>query len=301
MDISVIIPSYKSENYILHCLESLHRQKTNASFEIIIVDSSPEDIKSYINSAFPNVKVLHLENQTFPGVARNIGVGESNGRILAFLDADCVADEGWIEKVAFHHKGPVQAIVGSVVNGRPLSILSQAEYFLEFREFSPFTKQRESEILVTANFSIRKELFQSLGGFSDHRAGEDTIFARVMREKGKRIFFYPGIIVFHMKYVTLGSFINNQLLLGTFSAIARKQRPELPGAFLTKPYFVPLLPIVRVARTFGFIAKYSIKGFIKCFLILLAVFPVFFLGACVWAVGFARGLRPEKVMIKSQS
>jgi len=293
MDFSVIIPSYNSQEYILDCLKSLDQQETSVSYEIIVVDSSPENMASLINRSFPEVKVVHQREQTYPGIARNIGVRESRGKILAFIDADCVAAEHWIEEVVAAHRDPVRVAVGSVVNGRPFSYLSQAEYFLEFREISPFSKPREMDLLVSANFSIRRELFQQLGGFSQHRASEDVIFARVIRKTGEKIFFCPEIKVFHMKRDTLKSFINNQLLLGSTSAIARRQQTELPGAFLARPYFIPLLPFVKIARTYGFIAKYSLKGFSKSFLILLLVFPVFFLGACAWAAGFARGLQKE--------
>jgi len=291
MDISIIIPSYKSEIYILNCLESIYRQRTNASYEVILVDSSPKNLPPFVKNVYPEVKAIYLQKQTFPGEARNIGAKESKGGILAFIDSDCIANEDWIDKMFYHHQNSTKTVVGSIVNGRPFDVLSQAEFFLQFREFSVYSKEREIKNLMAANFSTRKELFFQIGGFSSYRASEDTLFALAISGAGEKIHFSPEIKVSHMKKLTLGSFARNQILLGNAAAIVRKKQPKIHGAFFAKLFFAPLLPFVRTLRTIGFIYQYSLKGFLKSLLILLVIFPLFFFGASVWAKGFAQGIR----------
>src|SRR3989344_1873665 len=96
--ISVIIPSYNSQRYIARCLHSVISQHTTLPYEIIVVDSSKDETPFIIKKNFPSVQLISLKNQTFPGAARNIGVEKSQGKIIAFIDSDCIAASDWLEK-----------------------------------------------------------------------------------------------------------------------------------------------------------------------------------------------------------
>lgn len=90
IDISVIIPVYNCEKYVLECLDSVCRQ-TLQSIEIICIDDGSADesyrlIKEYSESDH-RVKVVRQENMG-AGVARNLGIQLATGKYLAFLDAD---------------------------------------------------------------------------------------------------------------------------------------------------------------------------------------------------------------------
>jgi len=84
--ISCIVPVYNGEKYLVEALESIFRQ-TLAAFEVIVVDDGSTDSTPSVASRDPRVKYLRQANAG-PSAARNHGIRESRGELLAFLDAD---------------------------------------------------------------------------------------------------------------------------------------------------------------------------------------------------------------------
>jgi len=73
--ISIIIPAYNTEKYIVACLESVFAQEPNPDHVIIINDGSTDNTASIVNaySDKPNVTIIHQENQEL-GLTKNIGI-----------------------------------------------------------------------------------------------------------------------------------------------------------------------------------------------------------------------------------
>ncbi len=89
--VSVITPSYKSEKFIAQTIESVLAQ-TYKNWEMIIVDDVSSDnsnkiIEKYINKD-SRIKLIKLEINSGPAIARNRAIKEAKGRYIAFLDAD---------------------------------------------------------------------------------------------------------------------------------------------------------------------------------------------------------------------
>ena len=99
VDISFVIPSYRSRHTIAATLDSILRQETTLSLEILVADSSGDDTAAWIQEHYPKIQVLFSSSRLFPGAARNRGVEQSCGHYLAFLDADARAEPAWLEIV----------------------------------------------------------------------------------------------------------------------------------------------------------------------------------------------------------
>lgn len=105
MLVSVIIPSYKPGEYLFECLDSLCAQSLdNNKFEVIIVlngcnEPYADKIKGYI---YNHQEHYFLFRQTdAPGVsnARNIGINESQGEFIAFIDDDDIVSPSYLENL----------------------------------------------------------------------------------------------------------------------------------------------------------------------------------------------------------
>ena len=89
--ISIITPSYKSKKFISQTIESVLAQ-TYQDWEMIIVDdvspdNSNEIIEEYCKKD-SRIKLIKLEQNSGPAIARNRAIEEAKGRYIAFLDAD---------------------------------------------------------------------------------------------------------------------------------------------------------------------------------------------------------------------
>jgi len=93
MKFTIIIPVYNGENYIIRALESTINQ-TFKDYDVVVVNDGSIDntqtlVESFINDNLDinNVKLINTENFG-RSVARNIGILNSKGDYLCFLDAD---------------------------------------------------------------------------------------------------------------------------------------------------------------------------------------------------------------------
>ena len=104
--LSVIIPIYKVENYIVECLESICCQFVEGVEVILVNDGTPDRsmiiAKEYINenySQYLNQFVfIDQENQGLSG-ARNTGIRQAQGEYLMFLDSDDVVKNGFMSRI----------------------------------------------------------------------------------------------------------------------------------------------------------------------------------------------------------
>lgn len=289
--ISVVVPSYNSEKSIAACLAALARQNVEAAYEIILVDSSNDRTPEIVRQQFPAVRLLSLPEKTFPGAARNRGIHSARGRIVALTDSDCLVEPDWLQEILQAQETGYQVVGGGVQNAFPFHPVSVAEHFLEFREFSPYSPRREIGVLPTNNLSVRREIFARFGAFSPMRASEDVVFIHTLRQRGVKVLFEPSIRIRHLNRRAFAPFMRNQNMLGFNAALARRILP-LPGATLTQhPYLLPLLPLVRIARTLQFIMQNRWPHNLMQLPAFFLTLPIFFLGACAWSLGFFKGAR----------
>ena len=106
MKISVVVPSYKPGPYLWECLDSIYNQTFSGSqFEVIIVlngcnEPYRSQIEEYISSHTDKCAFRLIQTDT-PGVsnARNIGIENSQGEYLTFVDDDDIISENYLEEL----------------------------------------------------------------------------------------------------------------------------------------------------------------------------------------------------------
>lgn len=101
MSLSIIIPVYNVEKYLVRCLESIKDIDFN-KVEVILVDdgssdSSPEICDNYTQK-HPYIRTFHKENNGLSS-ARNFGIEQANGDYLCFLDSDDMLADGFITDI----------------------------------------------------------------------------------------------------------------------------------------------------------------------------------------------------------
>lgn len=280
--VSVIIPSYNSEKLISRCLTSLVNQRTKIPYEIIVVDSSKDNTPKIIKNDFPSVKLIRLKQQTYPGAGRNIGVENAKGKIIAFIDSDCIAHPNWINDALNSIDKGYNIVGGSVKNANPQSMVSIADFILTFNEFLAGMPKREVKFMPTCNFFCRKEVFGEIGGFPpDLLAGEDTLF-NYKATKEYKLLFNPEIKIAHHNREKFSKFMKHHYNFGRHSAMLRK-KIKLPGHIFARypllAFGIPFVRLLRISLRMVRWNRFMLPDFILSF-------PLFFLGVMAWGWGF---------------
>ncbi len=86
--ISIVIPAHGKENYIQKCLQAIQEQQIKNFECIVVLDGKNPNLKSIIES-YP-FRLIELEKNQGPAVARNTGARNANGEIVLFLDSDMI-------------------------------------------------------------------------------------------------------------------------------------------------------------------------------------------------------------------
>ncbi len=290
VSVSLIIPSYNSRRTIARCLESVLAQNVaGARCEIIVVDSSDDGETPLLLQGFVTrgVKLITLGSKASPALGRNRGAREAQGSLLCFIDSDvCLADD-WLACVLDAYRQGVKAGCGSVgipieQSRRPIAL---AQWYLQFNESLPVGKRRVVTMVPACNMFIDRGVFERAGGFPDLRASEDVLLC-LRAAKETPIWFIPDARCFHVFREELKAYWRNQIILGKYIIIYRRQEYDRwfyqgiwPLLLLPAFWLIKLLRIsVRIARAgIGHLARYVFS------------WPLFFLGIVGWGYGFARG------------
>jgi glucosyl-dolichyl phosphate glucuronosyltransferase len=271
---SVVITAYTTERLkdIYELLDSLKSQ-TYEHLEVIFVAERSkellEKIKSYgAASRLSNLKILFNSGEPGLSAARNIGIKEAKGDVIAFVDDDVMPYPDWAEQMLKAYDS--ESIVGVTGPALPLWEDQSMSWFPEefywiisCTAWTGWSGRREIRNAWGMNMSFRREAFEKSGcflndfGFHKGFMAEDNEFSfRVRNQTGKRIIYCPSTRVLHRvhKYRLSRSFIQERANWIGFSRRAVKkqgksQKVDAADGFdqerqLVKRIFTRLFPAI---------------------------------------------------------
>lgn len=184
--ISVVMPVYNVSDLLYTSIESIQKQ-TLKDVEIICVDDGSTDdsleILTKLQEKYNNIKIIEQENAG-PGIARNTGIGASEGEYIAFLDADDIfLDETALERMYEVAKKTNSNMVGANLKfiNRDYSLNENYDYInTRFKYYS------KEDTLESEQYGIPFAFYKNIYNkdfinkydirFPDKRAGEDPVF-----------------------------------------------------------------------------------------------------------------------------
>lgn len=192
--LSVVIPTKNRARQLKQCLRSLFRQSyPKNKWEILVVaDGQNDPCRQVIELLIPKYPLIKYFSQSpgGPAKARNLGIRQARGKIICFIDDDCLADKNWLSAIALTFQKNPQALG---VEGK---ILCPAKRLVFFHYA---VRNITGGKYWTANMSYRKSALLMVGGFDEafqFACSEDTDLASTMLKKGQLV-FAPQAIVYH--------------------------------------------------------------------------------------------------------
>ena len=198
--ISIVVPALNEERLLYQCLNSLKEQDYAGDYEIIVVDNASTDRTRELASS-PGVKVVSEPN-IGTGPARQRGLLEAEGEIVAFTDADTMPPRRWLRTlVQYLTRNPKTiAVTGPYAffdvgaTARTISYIMNFVFIILDNAFRYVT--RKGGTLWGSNFAARKKVLLEVGGFdtSIRYLGEDHELSLRLKEKGK-VSLIPNLFV----------------------------------------------------------------------------------------------------------
>jgi glycosyltransferase involved in cell wall biosynthesis len=195
--ISVVIPHLNQPEMLARCLASLAACRRRAD-QIIVVDNGSTSLPADICARHPGVTLLQ-EASPGPGPARNLGVAKANGDVLAFIDADCLADPDWLLVAETAMADPSAAILGgdvriAYVDPARLTMLEAYESIYAYRMDRYIAREG---FTGTGNLVVRRDVMADVGPFAGIGVAEDRDWGQRATAKGCSIRYVAGMKVYH--------------------------------------------------------------------------------------------------------
>ena len=217
MDVTVAVCTHRQYGGLERTVASLLEQVYSRNgYRLLVVDNAPaaEDDCARALSPYKNTaKRLEIVIERRLGVsqARNRALKECNTEILAFIDADCVADPDWLEHLVacFHaSRTPIGAVGGMIVPvwaaPPPQWLTGHLESYLSLLDLGPESIENPRR-LVGCNIAYSTRALRQVGGFRPYlgRVGtcllsnEEVAVFRGFRRRGINLIYEPGAVVKH--------------------------------------------------------------------------------------------------------
>lgn len=276
--VSVLVPAYYSHGTLPTFLDALSAQ-TYRDFELILVDSTPQDLLAPLVRGRPGrIQLVRHPHRLLPHEARNEAALRAGGAILVFTDPDCRAEPDWLERLVYWHDRGREAVGGAVAHES--GWWNASVHLAKYPWWLPGGECGERPEIPSANASFSRRIWTAAGPFRGDRFAGDSLFSWRVRAGGDTIWFDPRAIVTHLDHVGPGAFVRERFRRGVDFGLARG--PTLgwrrPG-YVARLAAAPAAPLVMTARA----GRYALRaGQAAAW---AAALPVQLLGNGLWCAG----------------
>jgi GT2 family glycosyltransferase len=263
------------------CLEALRRQSYR-DFEIIVVNSSPDETTSQlVTSEFPEVRFHQSPVRLYPHAARNLAGEMAQGEILAFTDPDCIASADWLaHHVRLHDEG--RPFVGGGMEVARREVWEYGVHLVKFFWALSSLPAGPHAIVPSANASCTRQVWEAVGPLDGDLFCGDAVLSWRASLHGYPPWFDPKAVVEHVHGGMIASLWREQFARGREFARVRAaffhwSRIRLALQFPLLPFFVVFVLLRAGVRSFqaGWVVRY------------LASLPVQAFGQAAWCLGEA--------------
>jgi glycosyltransferase involved in cell wall biosynthesis len=196
--VSVVTPHYDDLGRLNLLLNALERQDpVPGGVEIIVADNGSPSGPDPVRAVIAGRARLTVVNRKGAGAARNGGVAEARGDVIAFTDADCIPEPAWLSA------GLAALETVDLVGGRMRVLtddpatMTAVEAFEAIFAFDNKAYVERQNFSVTANLFCRRETFERVGGFVTAVVSEDREWCLRAAAMGYQIGYAPDAVVGH--------------------------------------------------------------------------------------------------------
>ncbi len=231
---TIVIPVRNGGRHLNACVRAIQGDHRSAEFEIIVVDDgSPVPVQ--LANQQENVRLLRLDSNVGPGLARNAGVEASNSELIVFVDADVVVHQDAVSRMldVLEQDAELAAVFGSY-DETPESRQFLSTYRNLHHHFMHQTSDSECSTFWAGFGAVRCSAFLEVNGFSqDYRRPciEDIEFGHRLTQAGFRIRLVPNLQATHLKRWTFWSMLRCDIAdrAVPWSSLIARNREKIPN------------------------------------------------------------------------
>lgn len=245
-EISVVIPHYNDLPALDRCLASVAGQSfPQDRTEVIVCDNASLPVDQ-IERLIAGRARLVVEPVKGAGPARNRGAASAHGRVLAFIDSDCIADSHWLEE------GLKALETADLIGGR-VKVFSDAarptgaDIFEQIFAFDFRSYIEDKGFTGAGNLFVTRDVFEKVGGFSNG-VSEDLEWSKRAVAKGFRLRYAHEAVVSHPTRPDWPSLRAKWKRMVREEFLTRRQAGRGRLSWLARQVLVAASPLVHSAK-----------------------------------------------------
>lgn len=264
-DLSIVIVSYNTRDYLRACLAAIDAQKGDLNVEIVVVDNGSKDGSvAMMRTEFPRVRLIEPGGNTWFTGGNNLGVQYASGVYVLLLNADTLIQPGTLPTLVAYARAHPQ--VGALTcqqhsfAGEPLRTCSRVPDYLDLllgytllgMILTPWRDRRRArmwyadwardttrpvEVIPGSCILARRDLLRRLGPFDDQRLRlyfpEDD-FCRRLLDTGAEIHFVAEAVLLHEEHASTrqAQRLASQIYFDDLIAFTRKWHGDAAATLL---------------------------------------------------------------------
>jgi cellulose synthase/poly-beta-1,6-N-acetylglucosamine synthase-like glycosyltransferase len=196
--VSVVVAVRNAVATLRPCIESLLQlDYPSDRLQLLCVDNASTDATPRILAEYGERLTVVGEPRRGPAAARNRGLREARGEVVAFTDADCIVDRGWLRALVRPLGDPaVGAVGGRILSRRPANVVERFGERIHDHERA-LTVCRPP-YAITMNWASRRGVLEEVAGFNeDLLRCEDVDLSYRILQSGYRLLYEPMATVYH--------------------------------------------------------------------------------------------------------
>lgn len=219
-DVSIVIPVHSEPELTERCLRAIATAGDPVAFEVIVVDDAADPESKRLLAAVDGIRVLVNERNQGYLRSTNRGVAAARGRHVVLLNNDTEPWPGWLEALVERAESAPDVGIVAAKLVYPSGALQEAGGIvwrdgsamnfgnLQRADAPEYNRVREVDFGSAAALLVRRELWESLGGFDERFAPgyyEDVDLCFAARAAGWRVVYEPRAVVTHVEGGTMGT------------------------------------------------------------------------------------------------
>lgn len=224
--ISVIVCTYNGQRTVKSCMDGI-TELDYPNYEVIVINDGSRDKTASIVQNYP-VKLISTENRGL-SAARNTGLENAAGEIVAYIDDDAHPDQHWLKFLAMEYmKTPHMGVGGPNIPPLGAGMVSECVANAPGSAAHVLLNDRVAEHIPGCNMSFRAEALRAVGGFDPcyRTAGDDVDVCWKIQAKGWTIGFSPGAMVWHHRRNSVRAYWKQQIGYGKAEALLEQKWPD---------------------------------------------------------------------------
>ena len=224
--VSVVVCTYNGARTIRDCFEGLERL-AYPDYEVIVVDDGSTDSTAAIAREY-DCRLIQTENRGLAS-ARNTGLKEATGEIIAYIDDDAYPDPHWLTYLAATFLSTSHSAVGGPNIAPPGDgPIAECVARAPGGPVHVLLSDREAEHIPGCNMVFRKARLEAIGGFDPQfrTAGDDVDVCWRLQERGWTLGFSAAAVVWHHRRNSVRTYWKQQIGYGRAEAMLERKWPK---------------------------------------------------------------------------